>query len=176
MTLDNFSDKYQTIGARFLALIIDGIVILPITMGTYYAATIFEFSSLGAYIGNVLIAFISALYTILLHGFYGQTIGKRITNVKVVDISEKNINLGQATLRYAPNLIPLLILIGFGHPNFSAGNVSETDLYLGNFANNFGGIFLSVWNIADIIVCLASSKHRALHDFIAGTVVIKTNV
>lgn len=33
-----------------------------------------------------------------------------------------------------------------------------------------------IWNIADVIVALSTEKHRALHDYIAGTVVVKTNV
>lgn len=176
MSLNNYSDKYQTIGSRFGALIIDGIIMIPIAISGIFLGSIVGFSPLTTFIGNVLIASFSALYTILLHGFYGQTLGKKVMKIKVVDISERDINLGQAALRYAPNLVPLFILVGFGRPQFIAGNVGEIELYLGSILVTASQIFTPLWTIADIIVCLSSNKHRALHDFIAGTVVIKTDV
>lgn len=176
MSINNYSDKYQTIGARFWALVIDGIITIPIAIGGVFLGSIVGFSPLTSFIGNVLIAVFSALYNILLHGFYGQTLGKKVMKVKVVDSSENDINLGQAALRYVPNLIPLFILVGFGHPQFLAGNVGKLELYLGSILVTASQIFMPLWTIADIIVCFSSSKHRALHDFIAGTVVIKTDI
>lgn len=176
MSLNNYTDKYQTIGSRFIALTIDGVIFIPIMIiGLVFGALIGS-SPLALFIGNVLSALMFAAYYILAHGFYGQTVGKSYMNIKVVDISERNINIGQATLRYLPNLIPLIVLIGFGHPQFLAGNVSEMELYLGNILIVASQIFTPVWTIADIIVCFSSGKHRALHDFIAGTVVIKTDI
>jgi uncharacterized RDD family membrane protein YckC len=38
------------------------------------------------------------------------------------------------------------------------------------------GAFAAVWGLADILTFLFNDQRRALHDFIAGTVVVKTNV
>ncbi|MEO6588303.1 MAG: RDD family protein, partial [Pyrinomonadaceae bacterium] len=117
---------------------------------------------------------VPVLYIILLHGFYGQTLGKMAMKLKVLDISERPITFTQAVVRSLPQLLPVFI-----SASALSNQISPQD---DAFTNNIFGIILtasyvlySLWNLFDIIVCLSSDKKRALHDLIAGTVVVRTN-
>lgn len=170
-------DKYQTIGARFLALIIDSLltVILVIFLFVVYGSisSLHEFSQIVNYFGSILIILLPIIYTIAMHAQYGQTLGKMAAKVKVLNIEENPINLGQAIIRSLPQIIPLFLVIGFQNPQSLGGSASEADKLVMPYLAGITNGLLVIWNIADIIVALSNEKHRALHDYIAGTVVVK---
>lgn len=166
-------EKYQTIAPRFAALIIDGLLMIPLS----FLAGIF--SSIGnntkfALLSNVVISSVPIIYTILLHNFYGQTLGKMAMKVKVLDVSENPINFTQAVIRSLPQMLPLFITASTLISAMKlSGDASENEILTIATAAAYG--LYGIWGIADIIVCLSSDKKRALHDLIAGTVVVKTN-
>lgn len=119
-------------------------------------------------------------YTVIFHACYGQTVGKMVTRVRVVDfLTEGAISWRQAWLREG---IPMALSVGLIACEVYlvlTGEVSQRDLADGRaFAN---GPFLlldllpSVWFIAEVVTMMTNDKRRALHDLIAGTVVIRTN-
>lgn len=159
-------DKYQTLGARILALILDGvflifasvaIVVLSINIGGWMAENL-----------TTLTAVFSLCYHVLLHYYFGQTLGKKIANVKVVDISEKPVTFGQSVIRSLPQLIVVMFSISF----------STADKLYGEPDEMFWKLQWGVWifTLIDIGFFLAQEKRRALHDFIAGTIVVRTDV
>lgn len=165
-------EKFRTIRRRALALMIDGILLLPISaVGLIFS----DLDPLVLYISNVLTALAGAFYTILMHARFGQTLGKMAVRVKVLDENEGPITFGQAVIRSLPQLVPILIMIGFQNPRFLSGGGSAFETFLAEYVIGGLDIALVLWTIADIIICLSSEKHRALHDFIAGTVVIRTD-
>jgi uncharacterized RDD family membrane protein YckC len=112
------------------------------------------------------------LYSVLMHGFYGQTLGKKALGIKVLDVSESPISMRQAFLRdsiyIVINTIALMISISLvlsGRPRDSK-TIAMADMILG-----MGAL---LWFVAEILTCLMNQKRRAVHDFIAGTVVVKT--
>ena len=166
--------KYHTFWPRCWAGFVDGLVFAPI-------------SFLDAFLGApergpfVIIAWsvISYtaywLYSVLLHAKYGQTLGKMAAHVKVLDLSEKHIpTLRQAFIRdigyIVLNMLSLLYLISlvatgqYGHgaqaPNLPAQILGWAAL---------GWFLLEVGSMA------TNKKRRAFHDYIAGTVVIRTD-
>lgn len=159
-----------------MALIVDYIVLIPLMLLGYFLNSASGYAPYTIFIVNVLVGVISAFYYILMHTFYGQTLGKMLMKVKVLDVKEYKVTFAQAFFRSLPQLIPVFVIIGFAHPQFLAGNVSEFEKFLGDFVKVVSSTLLPVWHLADVIVALSTDKHRALHDFIAGTVVIKTNV
>jgi uncharacterized RDD family membrane protein YckC len=104
----------------------------------------------------------------LFHGFTGQTIGKMVIGIKIFDKSEKlKISFGQAILRDIVPLgltliIYLISILGLSRDNSELTFSSLLILYI-----------LVIWSILEIITLLFNKKHRALHDIIAGTVVLK---
>ncbi|CAN5709223.1 hypothetical protein BH20ACI4_BH20ACI4_30340 [soil metagenome] len=126
-------EKYQTIGSRFLALLIDSLLAIPVTRAVqdwiygsepgavatgfpqmsrslpppvltqhpFPLHSIFNRSIIVMILANLFntpkinfvltfaMSAVPILYTILIHNFYGQTLGKIAMKVKVLDISER---------------------------------------------------------------------------------------
>ena len=167
-------DKYQTIIKRFWAANIDSLV----TMVFLWMITIAVFSNFSSpmvlFAVQALIGFISVFYYIILHFYYGKTLGKMAMKVKVTDTFGEDINLGQSITRSLPQLVPVLFMAGFGVLlSSSAQQVDESEKAFAENVINYTYAATMIWNVADIIVALSNDKHRALHDYIAGTVVVK---
>jgi uncharacterized RDD family membrane protein YckC len=164
-------EKYRTFLPRFVALLIDSFILLPIGISDDWFRQA-EFPPLFFYFWIPLSLLVSSVYTITMHGLYGQTLGKMWMNVKVLDSSEEPIKFSQAILRGLPDLIFKIGLIYLGITFLGANPEDE------NFKSAYGAFFslISVWGLADILTFLFNDKRRALHDFIASTVVVRTNV
>ncbi len=115
--------------------------------------------------------FLFPVYSIVLHGRYGQTIGKRLCGVRVVDISERPLTWVQAALRDLPNLIyPSWALVGAARLILAGLDPyptmpSEADLQ---------GIFLwNMWVAVELLTTLTNSKRCSIHDFLARSVVVR---
>ena len=97
--------KYSTFGPRFWMGFVDGCVLWPIGLASsvYLILDVPRVVAAALVIvGNLAWLF----YTVLLHARYGQTVGKMVTKVRVVDFrTEGKISIRQAWLREG---IPLL--------------------------------------------------------------------
>jgi len=160
--------KYNTILLRLLAVIIDEIVLYPITLLEPLYTN--KGNSLFA-IGTVSIVLINVLYFILLHTKYGYTIGKKITGLKVLDASESRlISLKKSTLRESPYILINLGIIFYVFIFFNTDrSKAEKMLYDLTFILN------SIWVGLELIYTLSNKKRRAIHDLIANSVVINVN-
>ena len=159
-------EKYETLGKRFGAVIIDFFVLLPVTIIAGFLVFIApDFAAFGSLLNGL----ISVLYCILMHYRYGQTVGKMAFKVKVLDESEAPITFGQSILRSLPQLIPVMFAVSFSTADNSEGSSAE-------FWTRTVYAFSIAFYLVDALVCAASEKHRALHDFIAGTMVVRTDV
>ena len=166
-------EKFDTIGSRFLASLIDSLLAIPVTILVMGFANIFDSPKINLAL-TISISAIPVFYTILMHNFYGQTLGKMAMKVKVLDISEKPITFTQAVIRSLPQLLPVFITASTLISAMKVSGDPDAEEFLG-FAVTAAYVLYSIWGIADIIVCLSSEKKRALHDFIAGTVVVRTD-
>lgn len=167
---DNY--KYSTGGSRFVAGFVDGLVLLPIGMMDGWI--IRPDSSATLLAGWLIISYSAAwAYSVLMHSRYGQTVGKMLCNVKVLDISEQPITIRQAFLRdsviiiinIASLMVSLYIVIAGDEANFP--RLESIQLLIAAAA--------MAWGIAEVLTLLTNKKRRALHDFIAGTVVVRVN-
>lgn len=163
--------KYTSFGERLAAGLIDGLVFVPFVI----VDSVFIAKNTNGWLvvtWTMLMTIASFLYSVLMHARYGQTLGKMAMKIKVVDVSEtRDIGLRKAFLRdsvwIAVELIGFFILL---YGIVSEGFISDdiTLVYDSYFAW-FGG----AWFLLELITMLTNSKRRALHDFIAGTVVMK---
>jgi len=165
-------NKYDTFWGRFSAGIIDSLVFLP-------------FAFLDAYFldpnRNIILALVwmmisyssFSIYSIYFHWRSGQTIGKRAMGVKVVDVNEtRGLTLKQSFLRDSIYVVLQAIGIAMITINtLSAGYYMEykpgTGFYILAYLS-----FL--WFVIEIISMLTNKKKRAIHDYIANTVVVNT--
>ena len=168
--------RYKTIWKRICASIVDTIVLLPITLGSTW--TMKHHASLPAGI-LVLIYLLSCLagfvYIIGLLGKYGQTLGKMALHVIVMDIGERvHINYFQAFKRNLVSLILTAIPMSYQIVQILSGTFTLSSV--DGTPAHFDLVMLLInfiWFLAEITSVLATSKRRAIHDFIAGSVVVR---
>jgi uncharacterized RDD family membrane protein YckC len=79
--------KYQTFWRRFWAGVVDGIAFWPVSLLSLlaYREGIPLWFKVTWYLAS---SFGFAAYVVAMHARYGQTLGKMVTDVKVLDISE----------------------------------------------------------------------------------------
>jgi uncharacterized RDD family membrane protein YckC len=166
-------DKYHTTWLRFCAAFIDGLIFWPLeVVDSFLSAP--ERSAAIIIFWNVLLYSSYWLYNVLLHARYGQTIGKRVMKIKVLDVSEERTpNFRQAFLRDIGNILfSVFALLYLVYLVLQGAYFSEEGTY-----NSLPGQILSWaalgWFLLEIFTMATNKKRRALHDYLAGTVVVK---
>lgn len=164
------SSKYRNFWRRFFAGVIDSVVFLPVSV---LDATISKSSVAAVLIVWGAISYLSfQVYSILMHARFGATVGKMVTRIVVLDVSEERVpGFKQAFLRDLPwvvlsvlSYLYLVVLVLDGR--YAPGaEVEGAGLAL--------GLWGSLWFLLELITMLGSEKRRALHDLIGRTVVVK---
>ncbi len=171
---------YAGFWRRFGAFWIDILVMLPFIVLFQYINGLHRNVSFFTIIPST---FLFWGYTIYFHGRWGATLGKMATKIKVVKKDLSPIGYKEAFIRFSVDaFFTSLALIAqhialsnisveeFGRLAWSERQNRLKDLYPGwNHAVN---LLHQIWIWSEFIVLLTNKKRRALHDFIAGTVVI----
>ena len=165
-------DRYHTFRARFFAGLIDGLVFIPLNIFDTYLSDPARRPSI--LITWAMISYTAYwLYSVLLHARYGQTLGKKAMKIRVLDVSEERIpTLQQAFLRdigyivlNCSSMIYFIYLVVAGR------------YHAGSDLNALPGIILGaaglIWFLLEITSMFTNEKRRALHDYIAKTVVVQ---
>ena len=173
--------RYRTFGPRFWTGAVDSCVFMPLTV----AITLLLWLNIPRFLAAVLVIIQSlawVVYTVIMHARYGQTIGKMVTKVRVVDFrTEGKISWLQAWVREGIPLVLSLGLLGYDVFQIVTGHVTPKAYANGEaYSNNGPSLLLTaipgLWFLAEVLTMLTNRKRRALHDFISGTVVVRTNV
>jgi uncharacterized RDD family membrane protein YckC len=171
MSYEDVLPQYRTFWPRFCAGIIDGLIFLPLGMLDKHLSE----PSLSAAILITWACFyflFGAAYVILMHYLFGQTIGKMVMRVKVLDISETRLpTLWQAFIRDIGDVLSdgfalayFVYLVG-SHRYAGSQNIGGTPGQILGYAG-------TAWFLLEVFTMLLSTKRRAFHDVIAGTVVV----
>ncbi len=167
-------ERYRTFSRRFSAGFIDGLIFLPLAfLANYMWSHPHAVPAAVFILWYVLHLSAYRLYHILLHGLYGQTIGKRMTGVIVVDESEaKRMTMAQAIRRDIFPVIMYFVAIILFVPRFLAGGypTSPPTYSTLDWIRAYSGW---AWFLTEVVTMLLNSRRRALHDFIAETVVVR---
>ena len=172
MSAVEIKDRYHTFWPRVSAAIIDGIVLMPLAFVAdpdLYAPG----NGIVAIAVNVVGYAIPILYSVLMHARYGQTLGKMAVRVRVLDLSESRLpTLRQAFFRDIGEIGFDLVMLGQLVIAVSGGTYAGGDEYLIPAVDalmwaGFG------WTFLEIVTMLTNSKRRAVHDYIAHTVVVR---
>ena|SRR2546421_5021740 len=164
-------DKYRTFWRRVGAMFLDGAALAPLAWldqfiwnYTSHPLVLLPWAAFEALVGPAYeVGFVAA---------YGQTLGKMACGVRIFDLDGKSVSLKQAMLRH---IVPILFVPYFGF-------LQAQNILGGHLANRAMGdisTFLSLfmvwggWVLLEVITMLTNKKRRAIHDFIAGTVVIR---
>ena len=168
--------RFDTFWERFWAIAIDGFILNTVLQIPKFFS--FPFFSTSGIILALVVSNLPYIYAVLMLGKYGQTIGKMIMKVKVVDnVTEDSINYSQSFMR---EIVPIVLVttsiilnfILFSDVDFENFKVST----LGYILIFFPSGMLAIWSILEIVTMLFDDKNRAIHDKIADTVVILTDI
>ncbi len=157
------NNKYQTFFNRLGATLIDAIIFLPVLFLSNELFGPDPEKSIG---WQIIQNGLYYAYSIIGHTLYGQTIGKKVTSIKVVQNQDENklLSFRQSFMRdsigVAIFLLQLLILVlDYGDTEIGEQIISLSTL---------------VWIVAEMVTMLFNNKRRSIHDYIANSVVIKT--
>jgi len=173
--------RYAGFWPRLFAGLIDGLVLSPILAISMWS---YNCSPLVISVVSVATFFCTTAYEVYFLARYGQTIGKMICSLKVVDISGEPISLSQAFYRSSVNI--LLGVVGLVATYQALTNIDPNSLasavewrervrIIHSEKNRLGDAVLftsNLWFWSEFIVLLFNERKRAIHDFMAGSIVI----
>jgi uncharacterized RDD family membrane protein YckC len=162
--------RFDTLGPRALAQLVDAASYLPLLWLAWLAAA-FAPVDLGG-LTEASVACIVVSYRALAHTLCGQTLGKRVLRIRLVHSSEdRTPSPWESLARESPWL-----LFSFASLSFSAALLfasqpappalpAELELAILSLAG--------IWLAADVFLCLTHPHHRAFHDLVARTTVVR---
>ena len=169
---------YAGFWRRLEALLVDVAVFLPLAalqLWLFRSRTLLLLSTL-------LLTALGWAYQIWMHGRWGQTLGKMATGVRVVSVDGASISWRQAFLRSAVTVgLGVLASASFV---YAVLQIPKTEFQQLGFLTLSRRIqdkqlwpFLrwvqNAWLWSEVIVMLFNSRRRSIHDYIAGTVVLR---
>jgi len=172
--------NYATFGQRFAAMCIDGLVFVPLMVAYQGLASV---SRIAALVFTVLHAALGLVYTIYCHGRFGKTVGKWAMGIRVVRVTGEPLRWREAWLRSVFDVCFMTVsTLGWGVALIS---IADSKYYgVGWSARNVNLLTQepvwaawaanvdSAWIGSEVVTMLFNKQRRALHDFIAGTVVV----
>lgn len=122
-------------------------------------------------------------YEIYFHGRWGQTPGKKSQGIKVVALNGTLITWKQAFLRSSVGLglgvlsaiSTLVALFRMTDEEFSSLSWIDLSVRQAELSPYINEIIIAsyIWFASEVVILLFNRKKRALHDFIAGTIVVE---
>lgn len=164
-------DRYNTFWPRFCATFLDGTALAPLV---WFDKFLWNSTSSPILIlsWESLYQAITIAYSIGFLFLFGQTPGKMATGVLVLDVSGRKLTLMQAILREIVQIIqfPIAFIIVATNvlngrlENRGFGDMQSLKVFM---------VILGFWVILEFVTMLFNSQRRAVHDFIAGTIVVR---
>jgi len=175
--------RYAGFLPRLGALVLDFVIFLPLAALLFWASAhdrLFEVYSL---VPNTLLGL---FYYVYLVRRYGGTPGKLLVGIRIRKLNGEPVGYREALFRYGPDFIlGLLLSVALVLPLF---RISDTEYESLTFMARAARIVelapawykplhvvQQIWLWSELIVLLTNRKRRALHDFIAGTVVVQAS-
>lgn len=174
--------EYAGFWSRLGALIIDGLISIPLILLVMYLngrGKDFNYYTL-------CLNFVFTLwYFVYLPKRYGGTPGKLSLGLRITREDGQPIQWKEAFLRYSVflaffisnTMVMIFSLMQVDDATLTSLGWLKRTAYLTSFYPDYFKLYqwcFYGWYLLGIIVLLSNSKKRAVHDFIAGTVVIKT--
>jgi uncharacterized RDD family membrane protein YckC len=177
------SDKlvYAGFWRRFGAYWIDFLILLPLLGLSFWLGEKFRLFNLYYFFPGVLI---SLFFHVWLVKRYGGTPGKLVLKIKIARLDGSPVGYREAIMRHSilfilSTLVSLAMVIasyGMSDPEYLSLSFIERSIKLSQLAPPWYqtvNILLNVWIWSEFIIMLTNKKRRAIHDFMAGTVVIR---
>jgi len=175
--------RYAGFWRRALALVVDGLILL---LFVAIQQSIVGLSIATAIVSYVVLAAAAAAYPVYFHTRWGQTVGKMAAKIRVTRLDGTPIGFERALLRSSVDMALsafstaslVYMLLTWPGPEWSSLGFFDRGHLIGerSLASHWSfDTIIQVWMWGELLVLLTNKKKRALHDFIAGTVVVRTD-
>ena len=165
---------------RFGAYLIDALVFIPLLVVAYFLSEKFRLFQVYYFVPGLLIGIAFHVYLVVR---FGGTPGKLLLNIRIAMVNGSRVTLKAASLRYSVLFgltffstlaLCLSVLSMSDELYFSLGYIerSKKIVELSPSWYQWVSILIQVWVWSEFISMLFNKKRRAIHDFIAGTVVV----
>jgi uncharacterized RDD family membrane protein YckC len=166
---------------RFCAGFIDVLVLLvPFAILAWLSSRFYSLALILA----VPVGLLYWFYSFRLHAVTGQTVGKRVMKIRIVALDGSRIGYQQSFYRSSVDLgFAVITIVGtlWGlcsilPSEYSSLTWMAQQRYLQSFKPSIFGwaeTASTIWVWSEVVTMLFNTKKRAIHDFIAGTIVIQ---
>jgi uncharacterized RDD family membrane protein YckC len=172
--------RYAGFWRRLGAVLIDTLVMLPVIVMPFAARS---WPTILAVLAVMLSAAATPAYNIYCHGRFGQTVGKRVFRIRVYLVTGNQITWHAAWMRSSPDIVmAALWAVGVAYVLIGRDPASLVGLSFLEWGRTIEAaepafkrwtdVGVAIWTWSEPIVMLLNRQRRAIHDFIAGTVVL----
>jgi uncharacterized RDD family membrane protein YckC len=181
LEIEGITEKfYSGFWSRLGANLLDGLISIPYSFLLVFIDSLNKYVYLFTIIPNLIFIF---WYNIYLPKRYGGTPGKLIVGIRIVKIDSSPIDWKESFLRYSVTMTFSVIAIAMtamavlvvDDEIYNSLRWFQKTAYLSSVSNNnIITTLSSIWFWSEIVVLLFNKRKRAIHDFIAGTVIVKS--
>jgi uncharacterized RDD family membrane protein YckC len=175
--------RYGGFWRRFGALWLDVLFLSPLTVLEFWANANSRLFNLWYFAPDIVIGLV---YNVYLVKRFGGTPGKLVAGLRIAKVDGSSIGYREAILRFLPELIlgtlisvaTILPTLAMSDAEYlSLGFMQRSVKILSQAPFWFRPVqwLQNIWVWGEFIVLLTNKKRRAIHDFIAGTVVLIKN-
>jgi uncharacterized RDD family membrane protein YckC len=172
--------NYAGLWKRVAAGLLDFIVWLPMIVLTTWIDTFSRLFELYYFVPGIVL---ELFYSVYLVRRFGGTPGKRLMRLRIRQTDGTEIGYREAFLRYLPELVMnavaslgiVVATLKITDAEYLSLSDSDQSFPLMALAPSwyFPALMLTyVWILSEFVVMMTNRKRRAIHDFIAGTVVV----
>lgn len=184
LTLEGTSNNiYAGFGPRLASILLDAIILMPIIWVILYLNSSSKEMFFYTIIPNMIL---NLWYNIYLPKKYGGTPGKLIMGMKILKLDGKDIGWKESFLRHSIVLaLTIFNIILMTDAILKANQETYVNLswiqqsqYLTSLSPVLFTVYLwlsNIWTWSELIVLLTNPRKRALHDYVAGTVIVNKN-
>lgn len=173
--------KYASVWQRLGAYLLDVLILFPLLVLVIWGS---EQSQLF----GVYYFFATVVFNLWFHAFlvqrYGGTPGKLVMGIRISKLDGGPVGYREAALRYSvlfvlgtiSQLALMQSTMGMSEAEYFALNWQERLLRIQELAPNWLeliSLLTNIWIWSEFVVMLVNKKRRAIHDFMAGTVVVR---
>lgn len=177
-----YDEVYAGFWIRVAAKILDFIIMLPVIGLLLYIDGLSKSAYFYAVVPNLLFGI---FFEVCLVKFYGGTPGKLIMGIKIIQKNGDDVDWRAACYRYSVEFFIAILAVyvmiltlnmiddstyvsmGFMKRNQFLATINPIPMQVQSWVNG-------LWVITGLIVLVSNARKRSTHDFIAGTVVVKS--
>lgn len=172
--------RYAGFWRRFGAFWIDFVVFVPLMGLSFWLGEMSRVASLSTYLPGLVIGLWFHVYLVKR---YGGTPGKLLLKIRITRLDGSNVGYREAILRHSvlfilSTLQTIALMIGtlnMSDAEYLSLAFQARSVRLAEIAPVWYQpvtVLMNIWVWSEFLVMLTNRRRRAIHDFIAGTVVI----